>query len=573
MTSGFFNGRALRGLAIRVLIFLSLTMLPIGLLSVFQTRQIAQQSEASAELSLLAITQTMTAPDARLLQEAYGAADLLGAVITGLRHDPERCSRFLEGYRQASDIYEFVGFIGADGIMSCSSFGQTLDFSADTTLMSWLSAEGRHALVLPPEVTQDEPQALIASAVQVRGAVIGLVVVSIPVSRFELDTVANVPHRPQALQLFTESGQTLAGTTALDAITDMLPPGGLAGIADPEPTEVLNSTGGDGVERVYAVVTLVPDAIYALSIWPGDMTFRAQDVTNRLNLFLPIIMWVVSLIVAFWAIHRLAISNITKLGRQMRLFALNRTLPRDRFDPNVPIELAQMEQSFAEMAESILKDEATLEDNLRQKNILLKEVHHRVKNNLQLISSILNMQIRQAQQGDTRLVLERLQHRILGLATVHENLYQDGSPMLADVGTLLTRIVDQLFQAGIAQDAPVETTQSYDKMTVEPDDAAPLTLLVSEAVTNALKYLGAPADRAPEIRVSLSWDGPGVARLLVENTIGSTPRDEGSGLGLKLITAFTRQLNGQLTTEIAEEWHRLTVTFPLPEKQNPVLDY
>lgn len=573
MTSGFFDGLAMRGLAVRVLLFLSITMLPIGLLSVFQTRQLSDQTQERAELSLLVITQSMTAANVRLLQEAYGAADALGAAITGLRQDPERCSSFFQRYRRVSQKYKFVGLIDSDGIMSCSSFDQTLDFSSDPAVMARLSTEGRYAFPLRIATAGDKPQALVASSARMDGVIIGSVAVSIPVESFDYGTDLQLAERPDALVIFNEYGQVLAGTASPPDLSDVLPTEGLQARVDEAPTGVFRGEGADGTPRVYAVVPLVPGAVYALSIWPGDMPFSIQQATNRLNLFLPILMWVASLVVAFWAIHRLAISRITKLGRQMRLFALNRTLPRERFDPSVPTELAQMERSFSDMAESILKDEATLEDNLRQKNILLKEVHHRVKNNLQLISSILNMQIRQARQADTRQVLERFQHRILGLSTVHETLYQDGTPMLTDVPALLTRTVDHLAGVNAARKVGVEITQTYDQLIIEPDDAAPLTLLVSEAVTNALEYFEPPADGPPEVRISLTRDDPRKACLLVENTTGPAVAQETDGLGLKLITAFTRQLNGALVTEKGDGWYRVSVVFPLPEKQKPVRDY
>ncbi len=573
MTSGLFDGSNLRGLVVRVLLLLSLAMLPIGLLSVSQTRQLANQSQESAELSLLAITQTMTADDARLLQSANGAADVLGAVLTGLRGDPTQCSRFLQGYRQVSGIYDFVGFVGTDGATFCSSSDQAPDFSSDLDALAWLSTEGHHVRVLPAEKNGDTKRVLVASAVRKDGEIAGSVAITIPVSRMSLGADIQVPQQPDGLLIFTKEGQTLARTAMLSSSLDELPQDWLVNFADNSLPGVFKGTDVEGIDRVYAVVPLVPNAVYALGIWPSETPLTVQKVTNRINLFMPIIMWVVSLVVAFLAIHRLAISHITKLGRQMHLFARNRTIPRERFDPSVPTELAQMEQSFADMTESILRDEAALEDSLRQKNILLKEVHHRVKNNLQLISSILNMQIRQARQDDTRRALERLQHRILGLATVHESLYQEGSPMLADAGALLKRIVDQMFQAGVAPGSEVETSQSYDKMAIEPDAAAPLTLLVSEAVTNALKYSAVPAEGPQSVRLSLTRDAANMARLLVENTTAPTVKEEVSGLGLKLITAFTRQLNGQFAAEYVDGWHRVTVTFPLPETPKQVLDY
>ena len=81
----------------------------------------------------------------------------------------------------------------------------------------------------------------------------------------------------------------------------------------------------------------------------------------------------------------------------------------------MPSELQALQDNFDRMADNIMQDEAAMENTVREKNVLIKEVHHRVKNNLQLISSIMNMQIRQAKQDETKSALSRLQDRVLSL--------------------------------------------------------------------------------------------------------------------------------------------------------------
>ena len=284
-------------------------------------------------------------------------------------------------------------------------------------------------------------------------------------------------------------------------------------------------------------------------------------------------MWIASLIVAFWSLNRLAIRHIRKLGRQMRQFALNRTLLRQTLGAGVPTELIEMETSFIGMAEPILRDEATLEDGLREKNILLKEVHQRVKNNLQLISSIMNMQIRQAKSPDAKQVLQRLQERILSLATVHKNLYQNDNLVRIEAGVMLKEIVNQLLTVGLPPGSNVAVQQSYEDITLEADDAAPLMLLVSEAITNLLKYLGAVEDQQAEISVSLTQKAPGRAVLQIFNSVGPSEEQEGTGLGNQLINAFARQLNGSVMMYAENNSYEVVVEFTVPETLREVNDY
>ena len=108
MTSGFLTTNVLRGLAFKVLLFLSLALLPIGLISVFQTREIADQNLANSELSLLAITEQASTQESSMIQEAFGAAEALASVVNLIKRDSRSCSAFLREYQQASHLYTVV---------------------------------------------------------------------------------------------------------------------------------------------------------------------------------------------------------------------------------------------------------------------------------------------------------------------------------------------------------------------------------------------------------------------------------------------------------------------------------
>ena len=136
----------------------------------------------------------------------------------------------------------------------------------------------------------------------------------------------------------------------------------------------------------------------------------------------------------------------------MREFAEHRRLPEGALKAGAPAEIAEMETGFSAMAERILREDAETEDRLHEQKVLLREVHHRVKNNLQLISSIINMQMRQIDSPEARHVLRRVQDRVLGLATIHRNLTQtDAGTIRADV--VLREIVDQLALMGAPPEA------------------------------------------------------------------------------------------------------------------------
>ncbi|MEM9699201.1 MAG: sensor histidine kinase [Pseudomonadota bacterium] len=573
MTSGLFSGNLFRGLAVRVLFFLSLALLPIGLLAISQTQQLSLQNRETAELSLLAITEKASAAERRILQEAFSAGEALASTITLFRNDPAACTLFLEAYQQANPGYALVGFISRDGIMRCASTGQTVDFSDHEALQAALDNPRRRVTAIENGRASGRRVTNITVPAYEDGEVIGFMTLSIPASTYAQFKEEGIVERPISLMTFNRDGALITSEKG-DGVAETEAPADIAlKLLTQAGSIVFTSSNRDGIPRIYTVQEIVPNAVFALSVWPENTPLLNPALASRLSTLLPIAMWIASLVVAFWALNRLVIRHIRKLGRAMRRFAINRSLPRNPLGSDVPAELVEIEATFVNMGESILKDEATLEDSLREKNILLKEVHHRVKNNLQLISSIMNMQIRQAKTEDASRVLRRLQERILGLATVHKNLYRNDTLKRVDAGSLLGEIVNQALAMGLAPGSNVQVEQSYSPITLEADNAAPLTLLVSEAMTNALKYVDQGKKDGARIAIDLSENESDQAVLTITNTTGGRPEHEGTGLGSKLIVAFARQLNGHVYTEEEAGLHTLRIDFPIPRTEKPVYDY
>ena len=573
MTSGFLRNGLFGGLAFRVLLFLSLALLPIGLIAVMQTRQIADQSHRSAELSLMAVTEQAAATERTTIQEALGAGRALATIVKLVRDDPRRCSGFLKNYKSELSQYRLVGFIEKDGIMKCSSTFQRYDLSGSPVFQEAVASATRTVMAVDAGAVSGRSVVVITAPVFDAGEAIGFAFISIGRDVLESAEEEDLAVAPLSLVTFNDNGQIVTSEKEHSITQSELPAAYDLKQLTGTGRQVFMARNADGIERVYAVIPIVQGTVFAMSVWPVDTPLLKTDFSGRASSLLPIVMWLASLIVAFWALNRLAITHIRKLGRQMRHFALNRTLPRKPLGEHVPVEIVAMEQSFLGMANSILQDEARLEDSLREKNILLKEVHHRVKNNLQLISSIMNMQIRQAPTAANRQVLQRLQDRILSLATVHKSLYQDNDMSRVDAAILLREIVSRSLAVGMAPNAGTQVSEEYDTILIGPDDAAPLTLLVSEAVTNALKYLPQDPNVPTKMSVSLKYTAPETACLRVFNTAGGAAPEGGTGLGSKLIQAFARQLNGTLEiTEDADEYV-LELTFPVPLADKAVLDY
>ncbi|MEP0964022.1 MAG: sensor histidine kinase [Roseobacter sp.] len=574
MTGGFLDGDVFRGLAFRILLFLTLALLPFGLIAVFQTREIARQADSNSELSLLALTDHAASAERSIFQESFGAAKALSALAQLYGQDSVSCSSFLEAYRRATGLYSFIGYLPADGQMRCSSGGRNFDFTDFPGFAEKVSDPKRQIILNPVGPISGAPVLVLSQPFFTRAGFSGFMTMAVPLDVVSEEMTMPLEAVPANLVTINADGDIVRSDHSADITqADMPSSRALKALVGTDPV-VFKDISVSGARRIYAVVPIVPGVTYAMSVWRPEEIQKSLRQSIGLSLSLPVIMWLASLIVAFLSLNRLAVRHIRKLGRQMRHFAYNRRVPEKTMDAGMPRELEDIQKAFVRMAESIVRDEAALENTLRDKNILLKEVHHRVKNNLQLISSIMNMQIRRAQSQDARQVLRRLQDRILSLATVHKNLYQSEELDRVDAGMLAEEIVRQLLAMGLSGNDDVDVRQNYGSFQMDADDAAPLTLLISEAVTNALKYLGpSTLDGTSRLEISLvtSDEKNGIFKII--NSTSGAQGSEGTGLGTQLISAFARQLNGQVEVGFEADEHWLSLTFPIHQRVKNVHDF
>jgi two-component sensor histidine kinase len=257
------------------------------------------------------------------------------------------------------------------------------------------------------------------------------------------------------------------------------------------------------------------------------------------------------------------------LGTAILGFASGNRIVGDLDMEGAPLEIRQLAAAYDRMTDTILRDEAELEDLLHHKEVLLREVHHRVKNNLQLIASIMNLQARQARTPEAKELMRGLQERVMSLATIHRGLYQTTGLGDISAAELFPDIVNQILKLGTGPGHRFDVSTEVDDIRLTPDQAVPLALLLTEAMTNALKYAGSETG-TPWIRVSLSHPaGESGAELRIANSLGpraagsDVSTEEGSGLGTQLLRAFVQQIEGTQSVTESDGVYDLRVRFSL----------
>ena len=195
---------------------------------------------------------------------------------------------------------------------------------------------------------------------------------------------------------------------------------------------------------------------------------------------------------------------------------------------------------------------AELEDSLREKEVLLKEVHHRVKNNLQVISSLLSLQARKSPDGAVRSMLMDSQSRVHSMSLIHEKLYHSESLEFVDFGVYIHTLASYLFQTYNTR-AGIRFNVQADPVLLSLNQAVPCGLFVNEVITNALKYAFIDRDEGLIVAEIRSLPDDFIQFRIADNGNGmdKQQQEQTNSLGMQLIQSLAVQLDGEMAVCIS----------------------
>ncbi len=195
--------------------------------------------------------------------------------------------------------------------------------------------------------------------------------------------------------------------------------------------------------------------------------------------------------------------------------------------------------------------EVQIKQSLDEKEILLKEVHHRVKNNLQIISSILNLQSSTITDQQTLDLLKNSQDRIRSMSLIHELLYQTKDFSTINFSEYIRSIATNLFQS-YNQNKLIELSLELETVFLDLDSAIPCGLIINELITNSLKY-AYPNNKTGNIKISLNQLDKNVVLIIEDNGKGfpsTIDFRETESLGMQLVISLTDQIDGEIDLEV-----------------------
>ena len=283
----------------------------------------------------------------------------------------------------------------------------------------------------------------------------------------------------------------------------------------------------------------------------NDNVSSAADVMLKVNILVSVLTFAFAASVGLVFARSIG-APIRRLKDSVERFGIGQAVELAPFPVGSGDEIRQLEGSFKHMTERLERTTVhrdTLAAALEEKDVLLSEIHHRVKNNLEIVSSLLDLQAADFVDEPALRVLRSSQNRIRSMALIHEKLYQSEALARIDFGDYIRTLVADLYNLyGVSPD-DIELKIDVDQILLGIDSSIPSGLIINELVSNSLKH-AFPADRHGEISIAFRPDDDSQYMLTVgDNGVGFP---EGldfrntKSLGLRLVNALTAQLKGTI---------------------------
>lgn len=572
---------ARRSLRTKLVLFVTVALLPVLGLAIWEAgsdlrKTERQRSEAVAAAAELAVGRYLVLIEGtrRLLVAACSdGAVWKSAGPEATQSDIIGCESYLNRILKAFPTdYSSVLVTDSAGIARCSSTSTAVGVGfSDREIFQQVRQAKRFSLGTQVASRVTALSVVPAALPILRGAEFGgMCAIGISL-RSLADTVSTMPAEGKiAVTLVDRTGASVGGNAGMG---QALPVATRVAAAIVGGQTTFADYGQDGTLYEFSILPLLGSAMFAVASAPAmdglvDLA-RAAD-----GLLLVALTLLVALSAVWFGADRWCVRPL----HSIRDFASK--VARGEPGNVVPLhpwtlELASVGDGVTAMAEAIASREAELRAGLEQRDHMLREIHHRVKNNLQMISSLLNLQAGEIRSPRIRRFFSDAQNRVLALSILHRHLYERTSWALVDFQRFISDLVRQI-SVGNA-DGNRSSPRFHIRapiMAVGPDTAIPVGLIVTEVVSSALDH-DFSGTASPEIRIE-AVEGDGRVTFIFEdngrNKNDGSIQPGGRGVfGQTLIRGLAMQLGGEVTIDSHDGGGtRVVVTFPMAKE--PVAD-
>lgn len=540
-----------RTIGFRLALLILIAALPVLVLEIYRSLEWGRQRvaeigfEVERSARLIAAEQDQYFENARSVLATYLQSPSVS------ERQPRSCSAYLTRLSDGFAPYTGLGVATPDGVIFCSSSPQFIGFSlADRNYFGEVLSRKGFAVgtVTVGVASRARIIGMAYPLLDADGEVSLVGVLGLDLLHFA-QAMSSPGIRLDAATVVLDGNGTIMARSpdADDWIGDV----GLAGIgARPGLNAAVVDV--DGIERLYAFTNLIEDEGILLGVGVPLAPLQAEARRELLVRIAPLIAVFVGAAAVAWGVGELAIRRPLEAlqGAIDRIAAGDLGVRSDR-SVRVP-ELVRLGRSFDAMADSLERHERELRQAVADKETLVLEMNHRIKNSLHLVASMLVVQSRSLADPAARRQLAEAQARVLTVAQLHQRLYQADQIGSVNFGHYLRELGDQL-TASLGADVPGrELTIDAADAELPVDQVVPLGLIANELITNAYKY-AYPGGAPGRVEVTFSCHGGSLRLEVADEGVGLPadfePDDERGGIGLRLIASLAQQLDAQLQVD------------------------
>jgi len=526
-------------LRVTLLFWVTVALLPIALVSVLQGIERARLDAAEVHDRLIQSARAAASDEENLLTSAEQIARALSN-LADVRGVTRNCSTVLGDALVGVKYFANISRLDANGMNVCAALPASIGKSVAAQPV-FERARGADGFVVSGQ---------IMSVVLHRPVIAGMLPMRDRTGKFEgalaialeihwLDLMVRAHDLPPGAVVFVYdgSGNLLAASNPSVARSLIDTAGKFE-----DSRQLLSGHDNGGRTWTIAAAQLRGSIINVAFAMPEQRLFLPTYLHVGVDFLMPLLMIGLAWAGIWFATERQVTQWIAYLRRISAAYRTGHYSIRPQLE-DAPREFHALGQDLSEMASSIQDRDKSLRDAVAQKSLLIREIHHRVKNNLQIVMSLLSLQAGQLKDPTARDALMQAQVRINALALVHRILHEIDDQTTIDIKRLLHELTQQIAE-GMRADKSVRIVENLVERDVPGDVAVPLALFAVEALTNIFKY-AFPEGHDGVIHLSLTPVDENKLKLVIaDNGVGFEDGKRPGGIGTRLIRTFGTQIGG-----------------------------
>jgi two-component system, sensor histidine kinase PdtaS len=535
-----------------------LALMPLGVLSVMQTRDALQQVDASTLKGVGGAALQAVRDQIELIKEAQVSARILASVLGRPVAGGPSCMEQVAAIQRQMPQATMVAYAPKSGLVTCSSNGRVYDLSGNPLFQELVNLPVPSLEYDPMGTLSQQPivgvrHPVFDAAGVMQGYVgISLSYQSVSPSAYE-DSIAM--WKPSYLATVTGDGRVLVASDPEVDPDEAIP--GSSSLEDLA-TRPGAAFSEDAAGRYILSVVSIAQDLFLVSVWRPDSSSFWTNVA--VPYLMPVLTWVAALVAAAFASSRLVVRHVRALSRSMTDYVSTRQRLQIPDMTDAPVEIQRLHAAYEGMIRTIEVEEAELQNLVVDKDLLIREVSHRSGNSLQIMASIMRMYRREAADSRLRQVLDGLINRVIALSSTHTSLYALSGQRDVSMDVILGNVIKRLKEIhGVALGVASKQLQP---VRIDADVAVPIALALAEAVGCYFSRGGLGKDEVAialsevDGKIHLRVDGPEVPELRPEASSGLV------SLPQRMLKQFAAQLSGTVNIRLQDGRASVDLVFP-----------